>query len=128
MLRGRMGAVGRLPEHVEIIVSNEGGLTYRLARRCLRRRRNRPHCIGQRQKWFVLQLTAEEQAIDLFASDSPEFKDWRWVNYWYPIRKVVHFKRGVYARALRELAPALKKGAPGARSPTPSTSGDSSDA
>ena len=84
--------------------------------------------IGQRQKWFLLQLTAEEQAIDLFASDSPEFKDWRWVNYWYPIRKVVHFKRGVYARALRELAPALKKGAPGARSPTPSTSGDSSDA
>jgi len=40
---------------------------------------------------------------------------------------VVHFKRGVYARALRELAPALKKGAPGERS-NPSTSGDTSDA
>ena len=76
----------------------------------------------------MLQLTAEEQSIDLFASDSPEFKDWRWVNYWYPIRKVVHFKRGVYARALRELAPALKKGSAAVRSPNPSTSGDPSDA
>ncbi|MEQ3724743.1 RNA pyrophosphohydrolase [Alcanivorax sp.] len=120
--------VGLLPEHVDIIASTEGWLTYRLPRRFLRRPRNRPHCIGQRQKWFLLQLTAEEQSIDLFASDSPEFKDWRWVNYWYPIRKVVHFKRGVYARALRELAPALKKENAAVSSPTPSTSGDPSDA
>ena len=105
--------VGLRPEHVEIIASTEGWLSYRLPRRFLRRLLNRPdsrpHCIGQRQKWFLLRLTAAEEAIDLFASDSPEFKAWRWVNYWYPIRKVVHFKRGVYARALRELAPALKK-------------------
>ncbi|PNE02787.1 (di)nucleoside polyphosphate hydrolase [Alcanivorax sp. MD8A] len=105
--------VGLRPEHVEIIASTEGWLSYRLPRRFLRRPLNRPdsrpHCIGQRQKWFLLRLTAAEEAIDLFATDSPEFKAWRWVNYWYPIRKVVHFKRGVYARALRELAPALKK-------------------
>ncbi|WP_153499530.1 RNA pyrophosphohydrolase [Alcanivorax sediminis] len=101
--------VGLREEHVEIIASTEGWLTYRLPRRFLRRPRNRPHCIGQRQKWFLLRLTASEESIDLFASDTPEFKAWRWVNYWYPIRKVVHFKRGVYARALRELAPALKK-------------------
>ena len=100
--------VGLRPEHVEVVASTEGWLTYRLPRRFLRRPRNRPHCIGQRQNWFLLRLTAEAEAIDLFASESPEFKAWRWVNYWYPIRKVLHFKRGVYARALRELAPALK--------------------
>ena len=49
-----------------------------------------------------------EAAIDLARSPVPEFQDWRWVNYWYPIRKVVHFQRRVYARALRELAPALR--------------------
>lgn len=100
--------VGLLQEHVEIVASTRGWLTYRLPRRFLRKHRNRPWCIGQRQKWFLLRLTADEKAINLFSHDSPEFKDWRWVNYWYPIRRVVHFKRGVYARALRELAPALK--------------------
>lgn len=101
--------VGLLPHHVELVASTEGWLNYRLPRRFLRRPRNNQQCIGQRQKWFLLKLVAEEAAIDLFATQSPEFRDWRWVNYWYPIRKVVHFKRGVYARALRELAPALKE-------------------
>ena len=62
-------------------------------------------CIRDR---YLLRLEAGEAAIDLARSPVPEFQDWRWVNYWYPIRKVVHFKRGVYARALRELAPALR--------------------
>ena len=30
------------------------------------------------------------------------------MSYWYPVRNVVPFKRRVYARALRELAPLLK--------------------
>lgn len=102
--------VGLLPEHVEIVSSTRGWLNYRLPRRFLRRRRaGVPHCIGQRQKWFLLKLTGQEQSIDLNATDEPEFQDWRWVSYWYPIRKVVPFKRGVYLRALRELHPALKK-------------------
>ena len=28
---------------------------------------------------------------------------WQWVNYWYPLRQVVSFKREVYRRALREM-------------------------
>lgn len=101
--------VGLRQEHVSILAHTEGWLTYRLPRRFLRPPRNRPRCIGQRQKWFLLRLNAEEGAIDLTLGPEPEFQDWRWVNYWYPIRKVVHFKRAVYARALRELAPALPK-------------------
>lgn len=99
---------GLLREHVRILATTEGWLTYRLPRRFLRPPRNRPTCIGQRQKWYLLRLEAGEAAIDLARSPVPEFQDWRWVNYWYPIRKVVHFKRGVYAKALRELAPALR--------------------
>lgn len=103
--------VGLRPEHVEVLGVTEKWLTYRLPRRFLRRPRpDRPHCIGQRQKWFLLRLAADESAIDLeVGSDKPEFDAWRWVHYWYPIRRVVHFKRGVYARALRELAPVLKE-------------------
>ncbi|MDF1821037.1 MAG: RNA pyrophosphohydrolase [Alcanivoracaceae bacterium] len=100
--------VGLLPEHVSIVASTRGWLKYRLPRRFLRRKTEGKRCIGQRQKWFLLKLEAEESCIDLAASDSPEFVDWRWVSYWYPIRKVVPFKRGVYLRALKELHPALK--------------------
>ena len=101
--------VGLRPEHVEIVAGTRGWLNYRLPRRFLRRpRQGLRQCIGQRQKWFLLKLVAQEQAINLDATDKPEFQDWRWVSYWYPIRKVVPFKRGVYLRALRELHPALK--------------------
>ena len=102
--------VGLRPEHVEIVARTRGWLNYRLPRRFLRRPRvGVPQCIGQRQKWFLLKLVAEEHSINLKATESPEFQDWRWVSYWYPIRKVVPFKRGVYLRALRELHPALKR-------------------
>lgn len=94
---------------VEIVAVTKGWLRYRLPRRFLRRDRYRENsCIGQRQKWFLLRLTAEESRINLLASGHPEFQGWRWVSYWYPIRKVVAFKRGVYVRALKELSPAFK--------------------
>ena len=102
--------VGLREQDVEIVAASRGWLTYRLPRRFMRKRQpDQPQCIGQRQKWFLLRLVSDEQAIDLAASNEPEFDDWRWVSYWYPVRKVVHFKRGVYVRALREFVPAMKR-------------------
>jgi putative (di)nucleoside polyphosphate hydrolase len=46
--------------------------------------------------------------VDVACSDKPEFDDWRWVSYWYPLGQVVDFKRDVYRRALKELAPHLR--------------------
>jgi len=34
----------------------------------------------------------------------PEFDDWRWVSYWYPVRQVVSFKREVYRKVMKEFA------------------------
>lgn len=102
--------VGLTADDVEIMACTRGWLRYRLPRRFVRRRQDsEKRCIGQRQKWFLLKLASDEQNIDLALSGKPEFQDWRWVSYWYPIRKVVPFKRGVYLRALRELHPALKR-------------------
>ena len=42
-------------------------------------------------------------------SGDPEFDDWRWVNYWYPLEQVIEFKRDVYRRALEELEDPLNK-------------------
>lgn len=96
--------VGLLPEHVDVIGSTERWLRYRLPRRFQRRRGRGRHCIGQKQKWFMLRLTADEDLICFDRSDTPEFDGWRWVDYWHPMREVVFFKRDVYRRALQELS------------------------
>jgi putative (di)nucleoside polyphosphate hydrolase len=58
---------------------------------------------GQKQIWYVLGLRAPDSAIRLDCSDRPEFDDWRWVDYWFPINDVVYFKREIYRQALTEL-------------------------
>lgn len=55
--------------------------------------------------WFLLQMRCDESQLNLELTETPEFDHWRWVDFWYPVEHVVLFKRGVYARALRHLAP-----------------------
>lgn len=98
--------VGLQPHDVRIIGCTKGWLKYRLPKRFLRYR-SKPLCIGQKQKWFLLMLTGNEEQVSFEYGNPPEFDDWRWVNYWYPLDKVVSFKRDVYRKALKELAPQL---------------------
>jgi putative (di)nucleoside polyphosphate hydrolase len=98
--------VGLGPSAVEVVASTRGWLRYRLPKRFLRRGQE-PLCIGQKQKWYLLRLLAEDSAVSVMAGDKPEFDHWQWVSYWYPLNRVVYFKRDVYRRALKELAPAL---------------------
>jgi len=79
-------------------------LRYRLPQRAIRRN-DHLVCIGQKQVWFLLQFTGDESDLRLDLTDKPEFDHWRWVDFWYPLQHVVVFKRGVYASALRHLAP-----------------------
>jgi putative (di)nucleoside polyphosphate hydrolase len=69
------------------------------------RRHRRPVCIGQKQRWYVLRFLGAESDVCLSRCGRPEFDDWRWVDYWEPLREVVFFKRKVYRLALEELAP-----------------------
>ena len=80
-----------------------GWLRYRLPKRFIRRH-SQPLCIGQKQKWFLLELTGSSSNIRFDCGEKPEFDSWSWVNYWYPVRQIVDFKRDVYRRALKELA------------------------
>lgn len=98
--------VGLQPGDVRVMARSEGWLHYRLPRRYLRRDR-KPLCLGQKQKWFLLRLEAGEERVRLDASDSPEFDEWRWVDYWHPLEKVIFFKRTVYEAALEEFLPVL---------------------
>lgn len=98
--------VGLDADAVEVLASTRGWLRYRLPRR-LRRYNSTPGFKGQKQKWFLLRMLEDESRVDVTASEKPEFDHWRWVSYWYPVGQVVDFKRPVYRRALRELAPHL---------------------
>lgn len=98
--------VGLQRHDVRVIGCTRGWLKYRLPKRFLRYR-SKPLCIGQKQKWFLLMLTGAEERVSFEYGNPPEFDDWRWVNYWYPLDKVVSFKRDVYRKALKELAPHL---------------------
>ena len=55
----------------------------------------------------LAELTRDESALRLDGCARPEFDHWKWVSYWHPAREVIYFKREVYRRALKELAPLL---------------------
>lgn len=100
--------VGLTANDVQILGCTRGWLRYRLQKRMIRQG-NRPICIGQKQKWFLLRLTGNDDAIDVNASPKPEFDGWNWVSYWFPLGEVVAFKRDVYRRAMTELAPKIAR-------------------
>jgi len=95
--------VGLKPEHVKIVASTKHWLKYKLPKRYIRHG-SKPLCIGQKQKWFLLKLTAPASSVDLLHTSHPEFDDWRWVSYWYPVRQVVSFKKEVYRKVMKEFA------------------------
>ena len=100
--------VGLEPEDVEIISSTKGWLYYQLPKNLIRQHSN-PVCIGQKQKWYLLGLRAPEDKIDLVTNNTPEFDDWQWVSFWYPLSQVIDFKREVYRQALKELVVPLNQ-------------------
>lgn len=116
MFRELAEEVGLRPEHVQVIGCTKGWLRYRLPKRLIRHS-GKPTCIGQKQVWFLLRMLGSEEEVRLDLSERPEFDHWQWVDYWYPLRAVVAFKRHVYWRALHELAPLLSLG--GQRKPLP---------
>jgi putative (di)nucleoside polyphosphate hydrolase len=94
--------VGLSPDAVDVLGSTKGWLRYRLPSRYVREGQ-KPLCIGQKQKWFLLRLLRDDTAVQLDRNDKPEFDHWQWVSYWYPLNQVISFKREVYRRAMKEL-------------------------
>ena len=100
--------VGLESEDVSLVCESQHWFSYRLPKRLVRSD-TEPVCIGQKQKWFLLRMKSPENKIKLDRSIKPEFDDWRWVSYWFPLHQVVAFKREVYRQALLEFAPIVMK-------------------
>lgn len=95
---------GLQTDDVSVLGKTEGWLSYTLPTG-LRRQNQHPLCVGQKQKWFLLRLTGSEESIRFDRSQTPEFDDWRWVDYWFPLKRVIRFKRNVYRQALEYFEP-----------------------
>ena len=96
--------LGLSTAQVYVLGATHGWLRYRLPRHLIRYSQ-RPVCIGQKQVWYILRLLVVDSCIHLNASDDPEFDQWLWVDYWYPLTEVVDFKKNVYENALQQLQP-----------------------
>jgi len=97
---------GLLAKQVEMLGSTPGWLRYQLPRR-FQRTQSKPLCIGQKQVWFLLKLRDENVQFDFKTTNEPEFRDYRWVDFWYPADNVIRFKRRVYRQALTLLEPMM---------------------
>ena len=91
--------IGLQAENVKILARTDGWLKYDLPQNLIRQHQF-PLCIGQKQVWFLLRLLTDDSDIKIDLTDSPEFDDWRWVDYWHPLKEVVSFKKNVYNQAL----------------------------
>ena len=103
MFRELHEEVGLHPEHVRIVARTRDWLRYEVPDRFIRRDA-RGFYKGQKQIWFLLQMTGFDTSVNLRATDHPEFDAWRWNQFWVPLDAVVEFKRDVYEQALTELS------------------------
>ena len=106
MYRELWEETGLREKHVELLASTTSWLRYKLPKRLIRKKAL-PHCIGQKQIWFLLQFCCGEEDVNLSASGKPEFDQWKWVDFWHPVENVVFFKRRVYHCALTQLQSCL---------------------
>jgi putative (di)nucleoside polyphosphate hydrolase len=104
MYRELREETGLTPDHVELVGATPGWLRYRLPRR-YQRHFSKPLCIGQKQVWFLLHFIGDESAFRFDHMEEPEFCNYRWVDFWYPVENVITFKRSVYRKALSFLEP-----------------------
>lgn len=106
MYRELFEEIGLHPEHVKILGRTKGWLRYDVPRNWVKREWRNTYR-GQKQIWFLLRLVGRDTDVSLRASPHPEFDAWCWHDYWVPLEAVIEFKRGVYQKALAELARVL---------------------
>ena len=57
---------------------------------------------GQKQKWFITRFLGEDSEINL-NTKHPEFIDWKWLEPNKLPEVIVHFKKDLYLKLLREI-------------------------
>jgi len=58
---------------------------------------------GQKQKWFLLKLIAEDSVINI-KTENPEFNDWKWTDVNSLLKNIVPFKKEVYQQIINDFS------------------------
>ncbi len=98
--------IGLSKNQVCVVAKTPKWLRYELPEKYIRKKQM-PICVGQKQVWYLLKLLASETKINLNYHTNMEFDDWKWVDYWHPVKMVVYFKKHIYEDMLKSLAPVL---------------------
>ncbi|URJ26509.1 RNA pyrophosphohydrolase [Blochmannia endosymbiont of Camponotus modoc] len=101
MYRELFEEIGLNYQDVRILSSTQYWMHYKLPKKLIRWK-IRPICFGQKQKWFLLKLLSKDTRINIKNNKDYTFDSWKWVSLWYPIRRVVFFKRDVYRKVMQE--------------------------
>ena len=101
MFRELHEEIGLGPDDVELLAGTRNWLRYRLPRRYVRRR-SKPLCIGQKQRWYLLRLLGDESRVRFDVTSRPEFDAWRWADLDEVPAQIVAFKHSLYQDILKE--------------------------
>ncbi|MCR3754946.1 MAG: RNA pyrophosphohydrolase [Candidatus Westeberhardia cardiocondylae] len=101
MYRELFEEVGLKKDDVRILAYTKYWIKYNIPKNLIRLN-SIPLYIGQKQKWFLLKLMVSDKNINLNCNCISEFDKWCWVNFWYPMKKIVFFKRHVYRKVLED--------------------------
>lgn len=107
MYRELFEEIGLNYRDVCILSSIGDWLHYKLPKQLIRWK-IQPVCVGQKQKWFLLRLLSKDTHINISIGKYYTFDTWRWVSLWYPLRRVVFFKRNVYRTVIKEFVKVIK--------------------
>ena len=63
---------------------------------------------GQDQQWFVMRFLGNDQDINIYHHNTPEFSEWCWADMDKVIENIVYFKKQLYYDLLQELKQFLR--------------------
>lgn len=91
--------LGLRERDVTIVAESPGPHYYRFPPPMVKVEDQEPY-IGQKQHYFMLRLNKEPASFNFESTDTPEFSQFRWVSYWYPLQAATAFKQAVYRQVL----------------------------
>lgn len=63
---------------------------------------------GQKQKWFLIRFTGNDEDINIHHNEIPEFSDYRWVHFEKLSSIIIPFKRKLYNAVINEFKDIIK--------------------
>ncbi len=88
-------------KNIELVKKIEGWLTYELPDNLLGKIWQGKYR-GQKQKWFIFKFVGKDKEINI-KTKTPEFLDWKWIEFEKLPEVVVSFKINIYKQIKEEL-------------------------